>query len=187
MQTREAGAELDSPLQSVAEAAWTPLVTALLVLLPGLVGLAIGRPTLFPSLGPTALLQARTPDHPSTRFYNVVVAHLIGLGSAFLMVTIFGIAHARSAFEVGELSWSRVLAASLAVGLSALVDTLLRAPHPPSAATTLLASLGAFHPSVRDTVTFVIGVLIVAVAGELCRHLRLRGVDSPRARDGVRS
>ena len=187
MPEREAGAESSSPIHSVPEAAWTPLVTALLVLVPGLLGIATGRPALFPSLGPTALFQAHTPDHPSSRFYNVVVSHLIGILSGYLMVTLFGIAHEKSVFEVGELSWARVGAATCAVALAAALELLFRAAHPPAASTTLLIALGTFHPTTRDTVSLLIGVLTVAVLGEFFRQLRKRGVDSPRARDGVRA
>jgi CBS-domain-containing membrane protein len=179
--------ELDSPVHSVPAAAWTPLVTALLVLLPGLLGIATGRPALFPSLGPTALFQAHTPDHPSSRFYNIVVSHLLGIGCGCLMVAIFGIARQKSVFEVGELSWARVGAATAAVGLAAVLELLFRAPHPPAASTTLLVALGTFHPTWRDIVTIVMSVLVVAVAGEFFRRLRARGIDSPRARDGVRA
>ena len=187
MQTREPGTELDSPVQSIPEAAWTPLVTAILVAVPALLGIATGRPALFPSLGPTALFQAHTPDHPSSRFYNSVVSQAIGVGSGFLLVAIFGIAHAKSVFEAGELSWPRVGAAVGAVTLAAALEILLRAPHPPAASTTLLIALGTFHPSVRDAVTLAAGILTVAVIGELFRQLRARGIASPRARDGVRA
>jgi hypothetical protein len=171
----EADPEARSPVRPVPDGVWTPLATAVIVLVPGLVGLAAGRPVLFPSLGPTALMQAHDPDHPSSRFYNVVVSHLLGLGSAFLLVTLFGIAFEKSVFEVGHLSWARVGAAVLAVTLAAVLEMLLRASHPPAASTTLLAALGTFHPTVRDTVTVFMGVLAVAVVGELFRRLRARG------------
>jgi len=175
MPNPESGPEARSPVHSVPEMVWTPLVTALIVLVPALLGLGVGRPALFPSLGPTALLQAHQPDHPSSRPYNVVVSHLVGLGSAFLMVTLFGIAMEKSVFEVGHLSWERVAASVLAVMVAALLDLLLRASHPAAAATTLLASLGAFHPTLRDTLTVLMGVLVVAAVGELFRRLRARG------------
>jgi hypothetical protein len=171
----EAGPEARSPVRALPDGVWTPLATAVIVLVPGLVGLAAGRPVLFPSLGPTALMQAHDPDHPSSRFYNVVVSHLLGLGSAFLLVTLFGIAQEKSVFEVGHLSWARVGAAVLAVTLAAVLEMLLRASHPPAASTTLLAALGSFHPTARDTLTVAIGVLAVAVVGELLRRLRARG------------
>ena len=126
MAKRELEAQPTSPIHSIPEAAWTPLVTAFLVLVPGLIGIAIGRVALFPSLGPTALHQAHTPDHPSSRFYNVVVSHLLGLGCAFLMVTIFGIAHEKSVFELSELSWARVGASAGRKGLTRICVVMSR-------------------------------------------------------------
>jgi hypothetical protein len=51
----------------------------MLMLAVGLVSLLLGRSFLFPSLGPSAYLQAENPAHPSTRFINTVAGHLIGL------------------------------------------------------------------------------------------------------------
>ena len=161
-----------SPLQSIPDAVWTPLVTGLITFVPGIVGVATGRLLLFPSLGPTAIMQAHDPENPNSRFYNAVVSHLVGLGSAFLAVMLFGIAHAPSIFEVKHLSWERVGASVLAVAMAAALEMLLRASHPPAVSTTLLASLGSFHPTVRDTITVTVGVLIVAGVGELFRRMR---------------
>ena len=47
--------------------------------------------------------------------------------------------------------------------------------HPPAAATALLVALGGFKPTVRDTLTVIIGVLIVAKIGEVVRRVRLGG------------
>lgn len=164
-----------SPLRAIPDGVWTPLAAGLLMLLVGLVGLAAGRPLLFPSLGPTAIIQAQTPDDSTARPYNVVVSHLAALASAFLAVTLFGIAMEKAVFQVGYLSAERVGASVLAVALTAALQAVLRAPHPAAAATTLLAALGAFHPTARDTVTVVAGVLVVAVAGEALRRLRAAG------------
>lgn len=68
----------------------------------------------------------------------------------------------------------RVWASVLAGMLNILAGVLLGAPHPPSAATTLLVALGGFKPNWHSVVTIVTGVLIVAVAGEGLRRLRLR-------------
>ena len=160
--------------RAIPDLVWAPLVTALLTLAPGLVGIATGRILLFPSLGPSAFLQANQPEHPSSRFYNVVVSHLVGLGAAFVAVSLFGIAYAPSVFEMKQLTGDRVAAATLAVALAALAEKLLRAPHPPAASTTLLAALGSFHPTVRDATSVAFGVLVVAVLGELFRRARAR-------------
>jgi hypothetical protein len=63
---------------AVPEAVWSPLAAGLLVLVPGLLGLLVGRPLLFASLGPTVFAQAAQPQHPTSRFYNVVLGHPAG-------------------------------------------------------------------------------------------------------------
>ncbi|MBW3630788.1 MAG: HPP family protein [Gemmatimonadetes bacterium] len=162
-----------STIRSLPEAVWTPLAVALIALVPGIVGLAAGRPFLFPSVGPTAVLQAHKPDDPSARPYNILVGHLAGLGTAFLMVTLLGIGQQKSVFELGHLTTERVAAAVLALALAAAVEIVLRAPHGPAAATTLLASLGAFKPTIKDAVTVIGGILLVIAVGEVLRRLRV--------------
>lgn len=161
-----------SPVHGVPELAWAPLTTALVVLVPGIIGVGTGMILLFPSLGPSALMQAHDPDNPSSRFYNVVVSHLGGLASAFLAVTLLGIAHAPSVFEVGHLSGERVAASGIAIAIAAALELALRASHPPAASTTLLASLGSFHPTLWDVSAVALGVLSVALVGEFFRRLR---------------
>lgn len=169
-----AGPSRRSSIPPVPDALWSPLVAGLVTLVPGLVGLATGQILLFPSLGPTAVIQAHDPEQPSARFYNVLASHLGGLASAYLAVTLLGIAHAPSVFEARQLSVARVVAAALAIILAIGVEKLLRAYHPPAASTTLLAALGSFKPTLQDALSVVIGVLIVAGVGEGFRRLRLR-------------
>src|SRR5690606_3123998 len=97
-------------------------------------------------------------------------SHLVGLAAAFLAVALFGIAHAPSVFEAGELSLERVAASVVAVTVAAAMELLLRASHPAAASTTLLAALGSFHPTPRDTLSVVLGVLVVALLGEIFRR-----------------
>lgn len=163
-----------SSIRSLPDGIWTPVATAVIVLVPGLVGLAAGRPMLFPSLGPTALHQAHKPDEPSSKPYAIIVSHLVGLAAAFLMVTLLGIAKEKSVFELGHLTTARVVASVLAVAIAAGMEMALNASHPPAASTTLLAALGTFKPTVRDTVTVIAGVLLIVVVGEVFRRLRVR-------------
>jgi len=133
----------------VPDDVWTPVAAALVVAVPGLAGLATGRLLLLPSLAPTALMQAHSADDPSAGLRNVVLSHLLGLGSAFAAVALLGMARAPSVFEVGALSGPRVAAAVLAVALAAALEMLLRVSHPPAASTTLLAALGSFPATTR--------------------------------------
>ena len=166
--------------RSLPAVVWAPIVAALTTAVPGLVGLASGTVLLFPSLGPSAVMMAQSPERASSRPYAVVTAHIVGLASAFAAVAVFRIAHAPSVFAVRELSPARVAAAILAIALGTLVESLLDAQHPPAASTTLLAALGSFKPTVHDTLLVIGGVVIVAAIGEMLRRLRLRG-ENPAA------
>jgi hypothetical protein len=65
-----------------------------------------------------------------------------------------------------------VAAATLAILLTSLGGIITRSSHPPAAATTLLVALGAIAKPEQILATMV-GVLIVAVAGEAVRRYRL--------------
>jgi hypothetical protein len=145
----------------------------------GLVGLAAGQPWLFPSLGPTAFLQAETPDQKSSRFYNTVVGHLIGFAAGVAAVLLLGAQHAPNVLVARELVPLRVWASVLSAVLTMLGLSLLKASHPPAAATMLLVALGGFSPSWKSAGTVMAGVLILAVLGEGVRHLRMHVIKAP--------
>jgi HPP family len=150
----------------------SPLTAALVTLVPGILGLISGQLLLFPSLAPSAVLQAHDPHAPSSRPYNVVVSHLVGMVTAYLMVWFFDLSHSPSVFTVGHLSPARVAAAVLAVLLGTLFEVLLRATHAPAASTTLLVALGSFSPSWHSATVITAGVLATAAAGEVGRQLQ---------------
>jgi CBS-domain-containing membrane protein len=160
-------------LPAIPDLVWAPLVGGILTLIPGLIGLAAGSVWLFPSLGPTAFLQAASPQHPSSRFYNTLVGHLVGITAGVIAVVVVGASLEPSVLASHQLFPRRVWASALAIALTLLLQLLLRANHPPAAATTLLMTLGGFSPTWKDILTIIIGVAIVAFTGELLRRLRL--------------
>lgn len=158
----------------IPDIVWAPIVSGLLMLIVGLLGIAFRQPWLFPSLGPTAFLQAEQPDQKTAQFYNTVVGHLCGLVAGLLAVMLFGAATAPPVLSTGELAPVRVWASVLAIALNMLLGFLLKASHPPAAATTLLVSLGGFKPTISDTIHVMFGVVIVAIAGEIFRQIRVK-------------
>ena len=150
-----------------------PLVAALVTLAPGLLGLITGRLLLFPSLAPSAVLQAHSPEHASSRPYNLIVSHLLGMGVAFMMVWMLGLAHSPSVFQVHRLSAARVAAAVLAVFLGTLLEIVLGAPHAPAASTTLLVALGSLPLGWPSAGLITAGVLVTAGVGEAGRRYQL--------------
>ena len=154
-----------------SELIWPAAMAALLLLIVGLTAWGGGQPWLFPSLGPTAYLIAKYPDLPTSRVYNCIVGHLVGLAAGFAAVAIFD-AWQAPVVPLQEVTAPRVWAAAVAVGLTILGNTALRSGHPPAAATTLLIALGTFHTA-RDAALVVIGVLILVIIAEGLKRLRL--------------
>jgi CBS domain-containing membrane protein len=98
-------------------------------------------PFIFPSLGPTAFLFFYTPTAPSASPRNTVIGHAVGVVAGYLSLVVTGLTTAGPALAVGVI-WPRVIAAALSLGLTAGLMVLLKSPHPPAGATTLIISLG---------------------------------------------
>ena len=171
---QDAGPDRERAEDDASPSVWSPAITVAVTLFPGVIGVLTGQLLLFPSLGPTVVMQAHLPRHGSSRFYNIVVAHLVGLAAGDVCVFVLGLAHAPSVFAIHALSPARVIAVALSLLLAITLEITLRASHPPAAATTLLVALGSFKPNVRDSIAVVAGVLLVAAVGELVRQSRLR-------------
>lgn len=167
------------PPRAVADLIWAPLAVGGLVGAAGLLGLAVGQPWLFPSLGPTAFLQAESPEQPSASFRATVIGHAVGLAAGFAAVHAFGLAAEPGVMATGHLTPARVGAATLAVALTMFGKTLLGAPHPPAAATTLLLALGGLKATAAGAAAVAAGVLIVAALGEGLRRVRLHVLVRP--------
>lgn len=98
-------------------------------------------PFVFPSLGPTAFLFFYTPTAPSASPRNTIIGHAIGALAGYLSLVVTGLTMAGPAYAVG-VTWPRVIAAALSLGLTAGLMVLFKSPHPPAGATTLIISLG---------------------------------------------
>lgn len=155
------------------EIMWAPLGGGLLMVAVGISAWLAGMPWLIPSLGPTAYLQVENPAHPSARFYNTVVGHAIGLAAGLFAVFILGAGETPGVLTDHQVVIGRVWAAAIALTLTILIALLLKASHPPAAATTLLVALGAIKTQ-SDFVNAAIGVVAIAVLGEILRRLRLK-------------
>lgn len=163
-----------SEKQQEESLAWSPIVSAVVVAVPGLIGLASGQLFLFPSLGPTAVMQAHSPRHKSSRLYNVLVSHFAGAAAAYFAVAAFGIAQGPSVFEMQTLTAARVGATVVALFLAVVAELALNASHPPAASTTLLVALGSFKAAWHDVAWLVVGIVVTGLVGEAVRRMRLR-------------
>ncbi len=160
--------------RQLPDGVWAPLVAGFLTLVVGGLGLIAGNLIwLFPSLGPTIYLQTEDPAQPSSQLKNVIGGHFIGSLAGYLAVFAVGIAYQPSVFTLARLSTGRVFASVIAIVITEGGVLLADVSHPPAAATTLLIALGAFPPTFTSAIELVAGIVIVAVVGELFRHLRL--------------
>lgn len=156
---------------AVPDQMWAPLMGGLLTLIVGGLSLLAGMVWLIPSLGPSIYLQTQKPADPASRFLNVVLGHLLGLAAGFAGIFLFNAFNDPITLQSKELTTGRLGAAVVALALTLLLTLLLRAHHPPAGATTLLTALGSIQTA-QDAISLMIGVLIIAIAGELIRKMR---------------
>jgi hypothetical protein len=162
-------------ISSIPDPVWGPIASGVLILVTGALALLAGRPWLLPSLGPTAVLAGEMPAHPVTRAWNTIVGHAGGLLAGFAGVLIAGAVNDPVVMVDHVLTPGRVLASVIAIAVTVLAGALLRASHPPAAATTLLVSLGSLR-TIEDAMNLMLGVVVITVAAALIRDVRTRRV-----------
>jgi CBS-domain-containing membrane protein len=134
-----------------------------LMALAGVVALGAKQTLLFPSLGPTAMLFFARPLPPECTVRNVIVGHWVGILVGLAALEVFGLRALPSAVTHG-LDGKRVLAAALSVAVTATVLRLIRSPHAPAGASTLIVSLGLLTTD-KQLLMMAASVALVAVAG----------------------
>ena len=165
-----------SALSATSDSVWMPAAAGTLVLLTGVMSLATRQPWLFVALGPTAVVIAGNPGHATARFQSVVVGHLVAMACAWLAVMLVGAWSTPAFLAVAASGTARMWAGAIAVALTAIVQPLLRAYHPPAAATALLLSLGVSRFGLKPVSAMIGGVLIVAALGAWLQHVRLTAI-----------
>jgi CBS-domain-containing membrane protein len=156
---------------------------ALFAFLNGLLSIAImsalalvtHSPFIFPSLGPTAFLFFYTPTAPTASPRNTIIGHAIGVIAGYFSLVVTGLTNAGPALTVG-ITWPRVLAAALSLGLTSGLMVLLKSPHPPAGATTLIISLGLLTQPIK---LVILMLAVVLLTGQAFVINRLAGIDYP--------
>ena len=159
------------------------IVMALFSLINGFISIALmalaalltRAPFIFPSLGPTAFLLFYTPTAPAASPRNTICGHLIGALAGWLSLVLFGLTAAPPALAAG-VDWPRVGAAALSLSVTSSLMVLLRVPHPPAGATTLIVSLGLM-PHLWQVGVLMAAVIVLTGQGFLIN--RLAGVAYP--------
>ncbi|HEX5437309.1 MAG TPA: HPP family protein, partial [Gemmatimonadaceae bacterium] len=124
---------------------------------------------------PTAFLFFYTPLAPSASPRNAVVGHLIGVAAGWASLAAFHLLHAPPAMMTGVTA-AHIGAAALSLGLTSGLMVLLRAPHPPAGATTLIIALGLLRTPEQMAVLMAAVVLLTLQAIAINR---LAGVPYP--------
>jgi len=159
---------------------WAPLAASALILLTGAIGLLFGQPWLFPSLGPTAMLIAYHPDNKTSSLYNTLIGQLLGIAAGYLAIWLIGVHGSGGMRGIDLLTARHVWASVIGTFLVVFLQIPFTATHTPAVATTLLITLGGFRSTIHDLLALVVGVTIVALAGQVLREIRMSGRSGDR-------
>lgn len=164
---------------------WLPErpVWALFMFINGFIAIAImsgiamlsGTPFIFPSLGPTAILFFYSPTTPPASPRHTVLGHAIGILCGYGSLWLVSLEH-HPAMTVEGVHIQRIFAAALSLALTGSLMILLKAAHPPAAATTLIVSLGIVT---RPFYLVVIEIAVVLLVLQAILINRLAGIDYP--------
>jgi hypothetical protein len=135
---------------------WIDLAhVGVLVLVPGVAAWLLGKPLIFPSLGPSAFVLVLNEREISAR--RVIGGHLIGVVSGVLAYQLLanGFTLANLAPALSAAGLRLVASGVLSIVLTTCLMQMARAHHAPACATTLIVSLGLLPGSTN-------GLLIMA-------------------------
>jgi CBS domain-containing membrane protein len=142
-------------------AAYTLFGTFVTILVIGSAATVTHQPFIFPSLGPTAIMLFSRPLRRDAAPRQILIGHAIGAGSGYLALAVTGLAGVSFSLTI---SLHRVIAAAIALGLTAVLMILVRAEHAPAGATTLIVALGIL-PLLRDFVALMLAVVALTLLG----------------------
>lgn len=135
----------------------------------GTVAALTHQPWLFPSLGPAVLLHVEKPEAPESSPRNTVIGHAVALLAGYGFLLLCGLADNGSVLQEG-VNVARIVAAAGSLAVTAAVLLMVRAPHPPAGATTLIVSLGLLHTPAQLVVAMA-SVLLVTVVDWLFNRI----------------
>lgn len=89
---------------------------------------------------------------------NTIIGHLIGILAGYFSLFVTGLINAPPALSTG-ITVPRIIAAALALGLTSGLMVLLKAPHPPAGATTLIVALSIISKPLD--LAYIMGAVIL--------------------------
>ena len=154
---------MQAPNVTTAQAARTAIAATLAALVVGVLAWRTGLPLLFPALGASTFIVFALPSVPAAAPRNVILAHAAGAFIGWATLRACGV-DTTGANLSHLLGLPHVVAASISLGLTTLAMLILRAPHPPAGATTLIVSLGSMPELWHVGVVVAACVLLVLLA-----------------------
>lgn len=122
------------------------VLSAVLLAATGAIGRTVGWVLLTTTLGPTAYLLLTHPDDQTARVRSSLLGHAAAAVCGLGCLAAFGLWSQPSIVEQRHDTMPQIGAQALAVGLTLLALAVLRAHHPPAAATALLIASGIARP-----------------------------------------
>lgn len=143
-------------------AAYAAILSLVVIALVGTIGLVSQLPWLFPSLGPTVMLFFESPRQPASRPLNTLVGHGVGILVGIGCLSMFGL-FGHPAATIAGLDSRYLFSGALSVAVTTLILTLIKLPHPPAGASTLIVSLGILStpPQLFSMVGAVVFITII--------------------------
>ncbi|MGE5595976.1 MAG: HPP family protein [Hyphomicrobiales bacterium] len=141
----------------------------------GFAALLTNQPFVFPSLGPSAFLFFYSPLVPAASPRNAILGHLIGAAVGWSCLLAFGLRDDGPSTATG-VTWERLVAAGLSLGLTSGLMVLIHAPHPPAGATTLIIELGVLT-EFSEIAVLMLAVVLLTIQAVVIN--RLAGIDYP--------
>ena len=129
------------------------------MVMTGLVADISQNPFIFPSLGPSAILLLAHPLRDDSSPRHTIFGHLIGAAAGYFALWITGLLGVEFSTHIDA---NRILAAAIALGLTAGLTILLKTEHAPAGATTLIVALGIL-PQLMDFLYIMIAVVLLVI------------------------
>ena len=147
-------------------ALYTLLCAFSTMIIIGLLADLTQRPYIFPSLGPTAIMIFGHPLRRDSAPSHAIAGHAIGALSGYFALWALGLLAVPFSPHVGT---PRVVAAAIALGLTAGATVLFHAEHAPAGATTLIVALGIL-PTPIDFLFLMAAVVMLVLLAYIINH-----------------
>ncbi len=155
-------AERDPHSQVVADVALFMFVNGFIsiAILTGLARL-FQTPFIFSDARSRGVPRVLHAHHATCQPRNALCGNAVAIACGYGALLVTGLQHAGAATDA-ELSWTRILAVSLALATSSALMILLNVPHPPAAGTAIFVALGVVtKPAYLVVLEAAVALLVV--------------------------